>query len=428
MGKIKLFTLLLTVVLLAGCKDDEPTIAPVITITNSVSFVNINYTKGSETTVTFTVNTDWTTDISYEGDASEWLSVTPRTGSAGKNIVITLKVTAENPSNTNWTAYLNIRYGGGTYRLKITPTAPIDTDITAHFDTKFAAQLEKRGYIPNAKKIMLTDVKDIKRLDVSGTLEHPGNLTSLAGIEFFESLTELYCSSNQLTTLDVSKSTLLTQLICQNNKLAILNVSKNTALTILECGGNQLTSLDVSKNIELTLLYCYTNKLTALDVSKNRALTGLYCFGNQLTTLGVSKNTALTSLLCYENQITTLNVSKNTVLTELWCGYNQLKTLDVRKNTALTDLRCYCNQLTTLDTSNNTELTILWCSDNLLSSLDVSNNKLLNDIGCHNNPGNGGVFFIMAWFDDNNVPEDRDLPLRSWGYNGKQITVEYIKK
>ncbi|MBQ3624991.1 MAG: leucine-rich repeat domain-containing protein, partial [Prevotella sp.] len=103
------------------------------------------------------------------------------------------------------------------------------------------------------------------------------------------------------------------------------DVSKNTTLTNLYCSNNQLTTLDVSKNTALTSLYCYNNQLTALDVSKNTALTSLECVYNQLTTLDVSKNTALTSLYCYNNQLTALDVSKNTALTYLCCYNNQIK-------------------------------------------------------------------------------------------------------
>ena len=151
----------------------------------------------------------------------------------------------------------------------------------------------------------------------------------------------LFCSSNQLTALDVSKNTALTTLDCNKNQLTTLDVSKNTALTGLDCSSNQLTALDVAKNTALTQLYCYNNKLTALDVAKNTALTQLYCGINPLTTLDVSKNTALTTLDCNKNQLTTLDVSKNTALTRLYCYNNQLTALDVSQNTALT--HCYCS-------------------------------------------------------------------------------------
>ena len=102
-----------------------------------------------------------------------------------------------------------------------------------------------------------------------------------------------------------------------------------TALKKLKCFENQLTSLDVSKNTVLTYLDCYSNQLTSLDVSKNTALTGLYCSNNQLTELDVSKNTALTELNCSNNQLTKLDVSKNTTLFYLGCSDNQLTSLDI---------------------------------------------------------------------------------------------------
>ena len=111
-------------------------------------------------------------------------------------------------------------------------------NITARFDRKFALRLEETGYISNAEKIMQAEVKDITKLDVSGTYVNPGNLTSLSGIEYFEALDTLYCNSNQLTSLDVSK---------------------NRALIFLSCIDNQLTSLDISNNIALKGLRCYYN-------------------------------------------------------------------------------------------------------------------------------------------------------------------------
>ena len=99
----------------------------------------------------------------------------------------------------------------------------------------------------------------ITELDVSGTYENRGTLTSLQGIEYFESLTELYCLSNQLTSLDVSANTALTTLWCYYNQLESLDVSANTALMVLECDDNQLTSLDVSANTALTFLECEDN-------------------------------------------------------------------------------------------------------------------------------------------------------------------------
>ena len=141
----------------------------------------------------------------------------------------------------------------------------------------------------------------------------------------------------------------------------------------------------MSKNVELEILWCSDNQLTSLDVSKNTALTDLNCFGNQLTSLDVSKNTALTHLDCAGNQLTSLDVSKNTALTDLFCYYNQLTTLDVSKNMFLKRLSCFRNQLTSLDISKNVALKQLWCFDNQLTSLDVSKNIVLKTLDCYNN-------------------------------------------
>ena len=248
------------------------------------------------------------------------------------------------------------------------PDANFRSYVSKEFDTSKDGTLSA-GEIAKAKYIY----RDTARIE------------SLKGIEYFSALTKLNCTSNELTTLDVSMNTALAELYCGGNQLTTLDISKNTALISLSCHDNQLTTLDVSKNTALTSLYCRDNQLTTLDVSKNTALTELWCSQNQLTTLDVSKNTALTKLECWENQLTTLDVSKNTILTELWCGDNQITTLDVSKNTALISLRCDNNRLTTLNVSKNTSLQLLGCCDNQLTMLDISQNKDLTNLYCYNN-------------------------------------------
>ena len=121
-------------------------------------------------------------------------------------------------------------------------------------------------------------------------------ISNLSGLQFFPNLKVLNCSHNRLTSLDVSKNTVLQELVCWENQLTSLDVSQNTALQELACFENQLTSLDVSQNPALQKLNCGHNRLTSLDVSKNTELTYLKCSYNRLTELDVSKNTELTYL------------------------------------------------------------------------------------------------------------------------------------
>ena len=161
-----------------------------------------------------------------------------------------------------------------------------------------------------------------------------------------------------------------------------------TALTVLNCSSNLITSLDVSQNTALTSLNCSGDgyaqgQITNLDVSLNTALTEFYCFENQLDNLNISQNSALTTLWCYENQLDSLNVSQNPALTTLWCSNNQLSSLDLNQNTSLGDLNCAFNQLTYLDLANG-------------------NNTNLNNFHANNNPN---LFCVdvddVAWSTNN---------------------------
>ena len=168
-------------------------------------------------------------------------------------------------------------------------------------------------------------------------------ISNLSGLQFFPNLKVLNCSHNRLTSLDVSKNTVLQELVCWEN---------------------QLTSLDVSQNTALQELACFENQLTSLDVSQNPALQKLNCGHNRLTSLDVSKNTELTYLKCSYNRLTELDVSKNTELTYLDCGYNRLTELDVSQNTKLTALYFVSNKITSLQADNCTNLTVIFTGSN----------------------------------------------------------------
>ncbi|NQY10294.1 MAG: leucine-rich repeat domain-containing protein [Flavobacteriales bacterium] len=212
------------------------------------------------------------------------------------------------------------------------------------------------------------------------------NISDLTGIEAFTTLTNLYCSHNSLTSIDVSNSVALTSLRCDWNDLSNIDVSALTALTYLNCYNSNVTSLNVSGCTSLTSLYCDHNNLTNLDVSGCTALVTLDCDYNDLTSLDLSQNTALKECYCGANSsLTSLDVTNNSALTSFYCNYNNLTSLDLSKNTALRALHCYGNNLTSLDISNNTALRYLWCDNNELTSLDVSNHTALIELKCYYN-------------------------------------------
>ena len=262
MKNLKSFYLLALAAALAfaGCKKDDGGNPLPGTLTIEKTEYALDAVENRTATVAFTAAAGWTLSVVYDDaeSAADWLTVTPASGTAGEQTV-ELSAT-RNYRTSDRTAYADLVCGEQSVRLTVTQAAASDdTDFTTLFDPDFAKELQKQGIIADAENITPEDMEKIAtmtELDVSGTYENPGTLTSLQGIEYFESLTQLSCYYNQLTSLDISA---------------------NTALTELYCYGNQLTSLDVSANMALTWLSCSYNSLEALDISKNTALTWLEC-------------------------------------------------------------------------------------------------------------------------------------------------------
>lgn len=111
----------------------------------------------------------------------------------------------------------------------------VDYSIESSFmDNKFLNIIRKLVKKPQGV-VYLSDVKDIKELDVSNS-----DITNLEGIEYFKSLEKLNCSNNKITQLDLSRNINLTTLDVSNNKLTELDLSHNTLLTDVNVNGNDL--------------------------------------------------------------------------------------------------------------------------------------------------------------------------------------------
>ena len=102
-------------------------------------------------------------------------------------------------------------------------------------------------------------------------------------------ITELSCSDNKLTALNVQGLTYLQMIDCGSNQLTELNVEGCTSLKGLGCGDNKLTSLNLRGLTSLQTLFCGSNQLTSLNVQDLTALQRLYCPGNQLNAQAMTK-------------------------------------------------------------------------------------------------------------------------------------------
>lgn len=118
------------------------------------------------------------------------------------------------------------------------------------------------------KNFHIVDCPKIRSLGV----QH-NKLTSLDLSTISSTLQMLYCSFNNLTSLDVSKCKYLTTLSLDSNKLTYLDVSKSQLLSTLDCSCNELKFLKVDTCWSLWYLDCQENKLEKLPTLPTNTIT-----------------------------------------------------------------------------------------------------------------------------------------------------------
>ncbi len=136
------------------------------------------------------------------------------------------------------------------------------------------------------------------------------SINDITGIQSFSNLKELYCSGNNLTTLNLN---------------GLLNLER------LNLVGNKFTSLSFQELSNLNLMYLDlgSNPITTLDVSGLKKLVELKCEYSQLTELNVSGLLNLDTLLLQYNNLTTVDLNGLINLRRLECNNNKMITLDV---------------------------------------------------------------------------------------------------
>ena len=151
-------------------------------------------------------------------------------------------------------------------------------------DNHFLKALINRGYDLNADSIISRE----EAAAVTFLNLNQANITDLSGIENFTNLETLWCYNNTIQIIDLSKNKALKILDCSYNPIRYINFD-NPKLEEINCRDNQLTYLDLSKSTSMKKLNCRNNLLKALDVSQNTSLKEINCIENRLKVLDVSK-------------------------------------------------------------------------------------------------------------------------------------------
>lgn len=160
----------------------------------------------------------------------------------------------------------------------------------------------------NLKELDVSGCSRLKKIEINKSDERM--VLSKIYLTGCTELNTLYCTSCELTALDVSSCNKLEQLYCDNNRLTSLKLGELPLLYKLYCAGNLLTTLDINQCKSLQALSCGWNQLTTLNVSTLNELSSLYCDNNLLTSIEIPSNYSLGTLSCKDNKITTLDLSK----------------------------------------------------------------------------------------------------------------------
>ncbi len=203
------------------------------------------------------------------------------------------------------------------------------------------------------------------------------------------------------TSLNIT-STLVTvgtqTIIVQNLGISNLNgVQYFTSLTVLYCDYNFLTSLPILPN-SLQILYCEQNSLTSLPTLPN-SLKYLDCHINSLNNLPALPNT-LQHLSCSNNSITSLPTLPNS-LQYLDCSLNSLSNLPVLPP-SLVNFYCYNNNISCFPTFPNS-IAVIGINVNPYNCLP---NYVLPAMNSYSNtplcgPGNtNGCLFFVTGFEE----------------------------
>ncbi len=230
-------------------------------------------------------------------------------------------------------------------------------------------------------------VKSLKVLDFSN-YEDKKNLTSLEGIEIFESLEVLNCNNTGLTSLKLTNPA-LSKVSVEDTPLTSLDVSGLSNLIYLSCAfcGDLGDNINVDGTNLEEIRFQHTNATvlpTGLVVSK---LIILDSGDNKLTNLNLSECTILKELYLARNDLSneTLLLPQNNNLRILdISGNEKITEFDLTQSPKLTDLWASGDAIETLDFSKCPDIEFISCADNKLTELDLTANEKINYLDCGN--------------------------------------------
>lgn len=210
----------------------------------------------------------------------------------------------------------------------------------------------------------------VTKIDCMPNQGYAQTISSLEGLHYFANLEVLSCSSQLLTSLDLSGNSRLRSLNCSFNSLGKLDVSGCMELETLSCSYCELEHLQLPRTRMLKELSCRSNRLASLDVSGCPALKGLTCEENLFTELNVDACPDLVILTCSCNVLS--NLSRYVQLWKLSCKGLTCDRLDLSECKNLSELFIHSGRIREIVFGDSASLTSLGLYYVDCTSLDLS--------------------------------------------------------
>lgn len=194
-------------------------------------------------------------------------------------------------------------------------------------------------------------------------------------------LTNLDCSENEITELDVSSCKSLEDFSCYSNKLIKLVLDKEnpTKLLTLNASDNQLSMIDLPNTI--MLLSLSENKFSDLKIDHLYQLQLLKVTENNISKLKLPSTNYLQTLIVSYNPLESIDLSGTPNIDLFKCDACKLNSLDLQPiSHSIRTLWCNGNKIENLDLSNCENLSVLYAANNKLKTLDLSKVSNITDL------------------------------------------------
>ena len=163
-------------------------------------------------------------------------------------------------------------------------------------------------------------------------------------------LTTVVCEGCPIESLEPLRGMPVTMVNIGGARVRDLDPLRGMSLTFLSCWGNQITCFDPLAGMKnLSALYCSANQVESLEPLRGLSLVSMNCSGNRISDLEPLRGLPLGVLHCGDNNITSLEPLAGLPLKMLSCQANRITTLEPLRGMPFASLVCGANPLTSCE-------------------------------------------------------------------------------